>query len=45
MIIIEAAEPKVRDFLPRLDELVAEGMVLLDEVEVIRYLGRSARPA
>jgi hypothetical protein len=44
VIIIVDAEPKVRDFLPQLDDLVEEGMVILDEVDVIRYVGRS-RPA
>lgn len=39
VIIVDAAE-QVRDFLPQLDELVGEGMVILDEVEVIRYVGR-----
>jgi PII-like signaling protein len=27
-------------FLPQLDELVTEGLVILDQVEVIRYVGR-----
>jgi PII-like signaling protein len=31
----------VRAFLPQLDELVGEGLVILDEVEVIRYVGRA----
>jgi PII-like signaling protein len=38
VIIIDAAD-RVREFLPQLDELVEEGMVILDEVEVIRYVG------
>ena len=38
VIVDEAA--KVRDFLPQLDDLVTEGLVLLDEVEVVRYVGR-----
>lgn len=41
VIIIVDAEPKIREFLPQLDELVEEGMVILDEVEVIRYVGGS----
>jgi hypothetical protein len=40
IIIVDAAD-QVRAFLPQLDELVDEGMVILDEVEVIRYVGRS----
>jgi PII-like signaling protein len=39
-IIIVDAEDKVRAFLPELDELVDEGLVILDPVEVIRYVGR-----
>lgn len=33
-------EERVRDFLPQLDELVAEGLVALDHCEVVRYVGR-----
>jgi hypothetical protein len=39
VIVIVDAEPRIREFLPQLDELVTEGMVILDEVEVIRYVG------
>lgn len=41
VIIIVDTEAKVREFLPQLDELVTEGMVILDEVDVIRYVGAS----
>ncbi|GAB3407612.1 DUF190 domain-containing protein [Flindersiella endophytica] len=40
-IVIVDTEEKVRDFLPQLDELVSEGLVIVDPVEVIRYVGRS----
>jgi hypothetical protein len=40
VIIIVDSEERIRDFLPQLDDLVDEGMVILDEVEVIRYVGR-----
>ncbi|MGP3961038.1 DUF190 domain-containing protein [Nonomuraea sp. 3N208] len=40
-VIIVDAEEKIRGFLPQLDELISEGLVILDEVEVIRYVGRS----
>jgi PII-like signaling protein len=40
-IVIVDTEERVRAFLPQLDELVAEGLVLLDGCEVIRYVGRS----
>ena len=40
-IIIVDQEDRIRAFLPELDELVAEGLVILDPVEVIRYVGRA----
>ncbi|MBP0451943.1 MULTISPECIES: DUF190 domain-containing protein [unclassified Kitasatospora] len=39
-VVIVDAEERVRAFLPQLDELVAEGLVVLDPCEVIRYVGR-----
>jgi PII-like signaling protein len=39
-VIIVDAEDRVRDFLPHLDDLVTEGMVILDEVEVLRHVGK-----
>ncbi|MFI9808679.1 DUF190 domain-containing protein [Streptomyces sp. NPDC052301] len=39
IVIVDTAE-RVRAFLPQLDELVGEGMVILDDCEVIRYVGR-----
>ncbi|MFI0451854.1 DUF190 domain-containing protein [Actinomadura sp. 6N118] len=41
IVIVDAAD-KVRAFLPQLDELVTEGLVIIDPVEVIRYVGRPA---
>lgn len=41
VIIVDPAE-RIRDFLPQLDELVTEGLILLDEVEVVRHVGRPA---
>jgi len=41
-VVIVDAEEKVRGFLPQLDELVTEGLVVLDPVEVVRYVGRQA---
>lgn len=38
VVIIDTAR-KVRAFLPELEQLVAEGLILLDEVEVVRYVG------
>jgi PII-like signaling protein len=42
-IIIVDSDDKIRAFLPQLDELVAEGLVIIDPVEVIRYVGRPAK--
>lgn len=39
-VIIVDDEDRIRAFLPELDELVSEGLVILDEVEVFRYVGR-----
>ena len=45
-IVIVDAEPRIRGFLPELDELVADGLVVLDRVEVVRHAGREPdRPA
>ncbi|MEV8592426.1 DUF190 domain-containing protein [Streptomyces sp. NPDC052012] len=41
-IVVVDTEERVRAFLPQLDPLVTEGLVLLDECEVVRYLGRDA---
>ena len=42
IVIVDTAE-RVRAFLPELEELVTEGLVMLDDVEVIRYAGRAAQ--
>lgn len=40
-IIMVDAEDRIRAFLPQLDELVTEGAVIIDPVEVIRYVART----
>jgi len=40
VIIIVDSEERVRAFLPQLDELITEGLVILDPVEVVTYVGR-----
>ena len=40
VVVMVDAEERIRGFLPQLDELVSEGMVMVDPVEVIRYVGR-----
>ncbi|MEU2509010.1 DUF190 domain-containing protein [Streptomyces sp. NPDC007863] len=39
-VVIVDVEDKIRAFLPELDVLVKEGLVILDDCEVIRYAGR-----
>lgn len=41
-IIVVDTEERIRAFLPELDELVTEGLVVLDPCEVIRYTGRDS---
>lgn len=40
-IVIVDTDEKVRRFLPELDELVTEGLITLDEVEVVKYVSRT----
>lgn len=40
VVIVDERE-RVEAFLPVLDEVVAEGIVLLDDVQVVRYVARS----
>ena len=37
-IIIVDSEDRIREFLPQLDGLVTDGLVMIDPVEVIRYV-------
>jgi PII-like signaling protein len=39
VIIIIDSHDRIHDFLPQLDELVGEGLVILDDCQVIRYVG------
>ncbi|MER6223047.1 DUF190 domain-containing protein [Streptomyces sp. 900105755] len=40
-VVVVDTEERIRAFLPQLDELVTEGLVTLDDCEVIRYVGRA----
>jgi len=40
-IVIVDTEDSIRGFLPELDELVGEGLIIIDPVEVVRYVGRN----
>ncbi|MBO1437992.1 DUF190 domain-containing protein [Meiothermus sp. CFH 77666] len=38
LVEIVDAEEKIREFLPVLDQMVQEGLITMEKVEVIRYL-------
>jgi uncharacterized protein len=40
VVIVDAPE-RIERFLPELDELITEGLVVREDVEVIKYVGRS----
>ena len=40
-VIVVDAEERIRGFLDQLDELITEGLVILEDVEVVKYVGRS----
>jgi PII-like signaling protein len=42
IVIVDEAE-RIDAFIPQLDDLITEGLVILDDVEVIKYVGRAAR--
>ena len=39
VVVIVDSDTAIRGFLPQLDELVTEGLIIMDPVEVIRYAG------
>lgn len=39
-IVIIDTDDNIREFLPQLDELITEGLVIIDDVEVVKYVGR-----
>lgn len=40
-VIIVDTEEKIREFLPVVDKLVTEGLVMVDGVEVVKYVSRA----
>ena len=42
-IVIVDAREAIEAFLPQLDELVTEGLVILDDVTVVKYVGRPSK--
>lgn len=41
-VVIIDTEERVRAFLPRIEEILADGVVFLEPVEVVRYVGKTA---
>jgi PII-like signaling protein len=39
IVIVDTAEA-IRAFLPQLDELITEGLVVIEDIEVVKYVGR-----
>lgn len=44
VVIVDTAE-RIDAFLPQLDELISEGLVILDPVTVVTYTGRAPEDA
>jgi PII-like signaling protein len=45
MAIVIVDEPAaITAFLPQLDELITEGLVVLEDIEVVKYVGRGLTP-
>ena len=44
VVIVDSAE-RIDTFLPQLDELIQEGLVILDPVTVVTYTGRTPQDA
>lgn len=43
IVIVDTPE-HIAAFLPYLDELITEGLVVVEEIEVIKYVGRGLAP-
>ncbi len=44
-IVIVDNEERIRAFLVDLDELITEGLVIVDDVDVVKYVGRPGNDA
>jgi PII-like signaling protein len=43
-IVIVDRPDAIAAFLPELDQLITEGLVVLEDVEVVKYIGRAETP-
>jgi PII-like signaling protein len=41
-VVIVDSSAAIEAFLPTLDELITEGLVIVDDVDVVKYVGRPA---
>jgi uncharacterized protein len=41
VVVVDSAD-RIDAFLPELEELVTEGLIMVDEVDVVKYVGRDA---
>ena len=41
-VVIVDTEEHIRAFLPALEDLITEGLVIMDDVEVVTYVGRAS---
>lgn len=44
IVIVDQAD-RIERFALELDELITEGLVVIDDVQVVRYVGRNGSPA
>lgn len=40
-VVMVDTEERIRAFIPQLEELIGEGLIVVDHVEVVRYVGRA----
>jgi PII-like signaling protein len=45
MLVVIDAATRIRAILPELDEMVADGLITVQPVEVVAYRGRGRQPA
>jgi PII-like signaling protein len=43
VVIIVDSSAAIEAFMPALDELITEGLVIVDDVEVVKYVGRPGK--